>query len=168
VRRSGAREGDGLWVTGYWVARPWRSSTSAPAAHAGRLAQPLRLSGAAHRSRMWLASHGASAMIDISDGLAADAQHLAAASEVGIEINLEHIPCWENVAPLRRSPRRRIRVTMQHAADVVMPASPLSARRPSAVEPDRFCLRGAGGRRAACGCSTQQAVSLPAGYDHFA
>src|SRR5258708_32003096 len=39
-------------------------------------------------------------MMDISDGLAADAQHLAAASEVGIEVNLEHIPCWENVAPL--------------------------------------------------------------------
>ncbi len=47
----------------------------------------------------WLARHGARALIDISDGLAGDAGHLAAASGVRAEIELERIPCWPGVSP---------------------------------------------------------------------
>ena len=40
----------------------------------------------------WLATRGAVAGIDVSDGLAGDAAHLAAASHIGIEIQSERVP----------------------------------------------------------------------------
>jgi thiamine-monophosphate kinase len=47
----------------------------------------------------WLAGQGASAMIDISDGLTSDARHIAAASDVAIEIDVSSIPCVPDVPP---------------------------------------------------------------------
>ena len=93
VRRSGAVPGDTLWVTGaLGGARAalvaWERG-EAPAADA-RLAfahpEPRIAAG------RWLAAHGAHAMLDLSDGLAADARHLAAASGVRLDIDLSRIP----------------------------------------------------------------------------
>jgi len=100
VRRSGARPGDGLWVTGrlggagLGLAR-LRAGRRVAAAVRRRFARPQPRIAAGR----WLARRGARAMIDLSDGLAGDAGHLAAASRVRVALELERIPCWPGVAP---------------------------------------------------------------------
>ncbi len=102
VRRSGARPGDGLWVTG----RLGGAGLALAALRGGRGRRLPRLlfRRFAHpepriAAGRWLARHGARALIDISDGLAGDAGHLAAASGVRAEIELDRVPCWPGVAP---------------------------------------------------------------------
>ena len=57
-------------------------------AHRARFASPRpRLAEA-----RWLAERGARAAIDISDGLVADAGHLASASGVRVELELDRLP----------------------------------------------------------------------------
>lgn len=93
LARDGVRPGDALWVTGRLggptlaLAGLLAGRTPAPEARE-RFARPLpRLAEA-----RWLAEHGARAAVDISDGLAADARHLAAASGVALAIDAERVP----------------------------------------------------------------------------
>ena len=102
VRRSGARPGDGVWVTG----RLGGAGLALAALRRGSwrgLPRPLARRFAHPEPRIaagrWLARRGARALIDVSDGLAGDAGQLAAASGVQVEIELERIPCWPGVAP---------------------------------------------------------------------
>jgi thiamine-monophosphate kinase len=96
VDRAGARPGDGLWVTGALggaraALEAWLRGE--PPGEAARLAfaRPVpRI-----RAGRWLAHHGAAAMIDLSDGLAADAGHIAAASGVALTLELERVPVAE-------------------------------------------------------------------------
>ncbi|HET7602140.1 MAG TPA: thiamine-phosphate kinase [Gemmatimonadales bacterium] len=93
VGRRGATPGDGVWITGTLGG----ARAALEAFHAGRVPDPAaRERFAAPSPRIaagqWLAAHGARAMLDLSDGIASDAGHLAAASGVAVEIVLEELP----------------------------------------------------------------------------
>ena len=81
VCRSGAGVGDDLWVTGVLGAA---AAAAALWASGERVSPALRSAFARPRPRVeegrWLAHAGVTAGIDLSDGLASDAAHLAAAS----------------------------------------------------------------------------------------
>lgn len=100
VTRAGARPGDGLWVSGALggaraALECWRRG-EAPATEARRaFAHPTPRIAAGR----WLADHGARAMIDLSDGLGADAGHIAAASGVALELELEQVPVAGDAVP---------------------------------------------------------------------
>jgi thiamine-monophosphate kinase len=99
ITRAGAEPGDRLWVTGALggaraAVEAWRRHEKPSAEARARFAHPVPRIGAGR----WLARHGAHAMIDLSDGLAGDARHLAAASQIQIEIDLERLPRAGDVA----------------------------------------------------------------------
>ena len=159
VRRAGARAGDGVWVTGRLggaalALAGYRSDTRPGGPLGRRYSHPEPRISAGR----WLAAHGATAMIDISDGLAADAGHLATASAVGLEIGLERLPCWDGVAPLTAAASGE-----EFELLVTLPAS--FAGKPD-FELTRIgeCTRGGGVRL----LEGNTPVALPAGYDHFA
>jgi len=93
VRRTGARPGDLLYVTGELggpaaaLARLKARKQPAKAARQ-RFANPVARIAEAR----WLAVRGVVAAIDISDGLVSDAGHLAAASGVRIQIEAARVP----------------------------------------------------------------------------
>ena len=106
VGRDGALEGDALCATGSFggaaaglmlLEHPRMEAEVEPLVRDACVArqldpEPLLRGGAA------LVAAGARAMVDVSDGLGADAGHLAAASGLGIEIELDRVPVAPGVA----------------------------------------------------------------------
>jgi thiamine-monophosphate kinase len=100
VPRSGARLGDLVVVTGR-LGGPGSATTDW---EAGRQPSPwarARFAAPVPRLRegRLLALGGVTAMLDISDGLAADARHLGAASGCTVALDAASIPCGPGVAP---------------------------------------------------------------------
>jgi thiamine-monophosphate kinase len=175
VTRSGARAGDGIWVSGMLggpraALEAWRRN-EAP--------DPLARAAFAHpepriTAGLWLAHHGAHAMIDVSDGLGADAAHLAAGSDVGITLELERVPVAMAVLP----EARRLGVAPEQFAAESGEEYELLVALPASFDPDAVrelhqaagvaltrvgtVTPGAGVRASLSG----RAVTL-AGYDHF-
>jgi len=93
VSRGGAGPGDRLWVTGALggaraALEAWQHRREPLPGARARFTHPEPRIAAGR----WLAAHGANAMIDLSDGIAGDASHLAAASQLSVVINLDCLP----------------------------------------------------------------------------
>ena len=98
--RSGARVGDAVYVTGLLggprrAAEAWETGVAPHPAYRSRFARPV----ARVREAIWLAEHGATAAIDVSDGLVADVRHLVTASGVAACIELDAVPAMSGVSP---------------------------------------------------------------------
>jgi thiamine-monophosphate kinase len=99
VLRSGAKPGNIVYVTGRFggpgaALRELLAGGEPAPQHRDRFVHPVpRI-----REGIWLADHGATSAIDISDGLSSDLRHLAAASKVSMRIDLGLIPALLGVA----------------------------------------------------------------------
>jgi thiamine-monophosphate kinase len=111
ITRAGARPGDGLWVTGVLggaraALEAWKRG-DAPATDArAAFVHPIPRIEAGYR----LATAGARAMLDLSDGLGGDVHHLADASGVAVELDVDAVPvasaCLEEAHRLGISPQQ--------------------------------------------------------------
>lgn len=100
VTRSGARPGDIVVVTGELggagaALAAWKKGEQPTEWARARFAapEPRLVEG------VLLEAAGATSMIDISDGLLADSQHIAAASGVRLAIDTSLLPCGRGVVP---------------------------------------------------------------------
>jgi thiamine-monophosphate kinase len=100
LRRSGASAGDHVYVTGK-LGGPFAALSALVERRAPSREDRKRFAHPVPRIReaIWLGRQGATSAIDISDGLAADLSHVAAASGVCISLNLDRIPTVAGVSP---------------------------------------------------------------------
>lgn len=99
VSRAGAGPGDELWVTGRLGGSAaavvlWRSGKEPPQALRAAFARPTPRVAAA---RVLARAGVLRALVDISDGIAGDAGHLAAAGDVKVVLERERIPVADGV-----------------------------------------------------------------------
>lgn len=165
--RAGAKPGDLLYVTGALggpgaaVAAWERGATPSPE-HRARFVSPEARIAAG----LWLAAQGARAAIDLSDGLAGDIAHLAAASGVTCVLDLNAVPCVSGV-----SANEALASGEEYELLVAAPALDLPAF--AAAHPG-LALTAVGRVEAAHGAGAVraerdgQSVTLPAAHDHFA
>lgn len=97
VLRSGARVGDELWCTGrLGAAAAGLAQLRADARAEGAAVEAFRRPSARVAEGQLAAALGASAMIDVSDGLAQDVAHIG--EESGVGIALESVPVAEGAS----------------------------------------------------------------------
>jgi thiamine-monophosphate kinase len=101
LSRSGARPGDKVYVTGTLggpaaAVRAWMGGKEPSELNRARFAHPIPRIEAA----ISLAALGVTSAIDVSDGLTGDLAHIAAASRVSVELDIERIPAVPGVSAL--------------------------------------------------------------------
>ena len=162
--RRGARPGDLLYVTGSLggpnaALTAWRRKKKPSAQLRARFVRP----SARIAEARWLATRGAVAAIDISDGLTGDAAHLAEGSNVGLEIDVDRVPTFEGATPAdalsggeeyellvaARAPLPEV----EFAERFGIPLTPIGR----AVDGESHVSLSMNGKR----------VAAPKGYDHF-
>lgn len=138
--RDGARPGDEVWVTGRLggaagAVHAWEEGREPPAALRRAFARPdPRIEEALH----FAGNAGVHALIDLSDGLAGDAGHLAAASGAKIVLEEARVPLDEG-AVAAHGPARALELALHGGEDYEL----LVACVPGAVLPGTFA--GVGG-----------------------
>jgi thiamine-monophosphate kinase len=172
--RSGARIGDELWVVGeLGLAR------AGLLLHQTRLKPPARLRPIASRARAaWARPEAqisaglrlvgrASAVIDVSDGLAGDVQHLAAASGVKAVVEATRLvglisPELADLADLLGEPGAALALT--GGEDYALLCAGPRARRPAGAKVVGRIERGSGSELE---LETGQRFKLGPGFDHL-
>ena len=164
LTRGGVQAGDAIYVTGRLggpraAVRAWMDGSTPRAEHRLRFAAPRPRIAEAR----WLADAGCRAAIDISDGLIADAGHLALASGVRLDLELAGLPLVKGV-------------TLDEAVSGGEEYELLVAAPPSAgVDPTLFeqrfglplTLVGTAHEGSGISASGAARVDHPRGHDHF-
>lgn len=180
LRRSGARPGDALYVTGslggsaaelsaLLHAKRVRKSRSAPADHPHLYPQPRLAIGSALLRRSL-----ATAAIDLSDGLSTDLAHLCQESHVSAEISAAALPIHP-LAAAEKDPAHALSLALHGGEDyeLLFTASP-AARIPSRIAGvpitriGRILQRSHKPRINLIDAAGRRAPLAPAGWEHFA
>jgi thiamine-monophosphate kinase len=178
ISRAGATEGDEVWMTGTIGAaaaavQAWeRSMEPDPRARAAFERPTARIAEA-----IWLGEHAdLTALIDLSDGLAGDARQIAAASDVGLRIDLDAVPL---APPLCEYARRDAALSLALAGgedyELLLCSDAGSVEGVRAEFERRFEveLTKVGSVESGCGVTwtSDRGATVPAGldgFDHFA
>ena len=165
MERRGARAGDTLYVTGR-LGGPGAALDALLRGVTPRDADRTRFAAPAPRlaEARWLADRGAHAAIDISDGLVADAGHLAAASGVHIGLDLAALPCLEGISPeSAASSGEEYEVLVAVPADAALDTAAFEARFGIPLTAIGRVTAGQGVSLA----GRTDRVDLPSGHDHL-
>jgi thiamine-monophosphate kinase len=171
LRRDGARPGEQLWLVGevglaaagLALLRTLREAPVLPGL--ARCVAAWRRPRARLREGRLLLGH-ASAAIDVSDGLAADALQLARASGVRVVIDRERLRASLDPALFAAARRLRsspFRWALRGGEDYALLATGPARLRPAGAAPIGYVARGMGAFLAAAGLN----LPLEGGFDHL-
>lgn len=173
MRRRGARPGDVVWVTGTFggpraAVAAWEAGDRPGAALRPRFAHPVpRIAEA-----QWLRDRGATAMIDVSDGLIGDAGHVAAASGVELTLISETVPVHPGVGAPDHDATVEAVLTGGEEYELLVTLPPAFEARDAAAFRRRFDLEltrigSVGPGKGVVALYGGEPVQLSGGFSHF-